>query len=177
MHGTHTYTRVHVRTSTQGDTGSSCDCPELRATCADHVDTKAAANVSASLLPSEREAEAEMKVGHLQQRALLKDGGGLGLGLRTVPQPLALVLHAYGAQGSSRWQPPEPGATASSHPHPCLRQPFFMAWTLSLQGPPADWEKDPWGSSPAPIFQYWHHQEGNRTNLLLQSCPDGPPHL
>ncbi|PNJ26080.1 ADSSL1 isoform 8, partial [Pongo abelii] len=25
--------------------------------------------------------------------------------------------------------------------------------------------------------EYRHHQEGNRTNLLFQSCPDGPPHL
>lgn len=30
---------------------------------------------------------------------------------------------------------------------------------------------------PLPIFQYRHHQEGNRTNLLFQSCPDRPPHL
>lgn len=30
---------------------------------------------------------------------------------------------------------------------------------------------------PLLIFQYRHHQEGNRTHLLFQSCPDGPPHL
>ena len=107
------------------------------------------------------------------------DGGG---GIRTHPR--SPWVHEPGHLRSGVLEAPSSGAAPGNGPRDPPAQPLLMEWRPRPEGAgraPCVSRRAPGRplgrAQVPPVSQHRHHQEGDRTSLLVQGSPRGPPRL